>query len=152
MIEQAGVAGGYFLVHRFVVGAAQCPHIGGNGVPAQLLVAQVGLKFFQCGPVELVEVNNLASAEFAESVQGTLIDVCRAITFLVFQLFNRFVHKLVEFFFISHKVPYYRFYIISNFHYGIEYRLKCSKQKDYLSNSASFIRIIQPFTCICKHM
>ena len=68
MIEQAGVAGGYFLVHRFVVGAAQCPHIGGNGVPAQLLVAQVGLKFFQCGSVELVEVNNLASAEFAESV------------------------------------------------------------------------------------
>ena len=57
-----------------------------------------------------------------------------------------------EFFFISHKVPYYRFYIISNFHNGIEYRLKCSKQKDYLSNSASFIRIIQPFTCICKHM
>ena len=69
-----------------------------------------------------------------------------------FQLVSTFVHKLVEFFFISHKVPYYRFYIISNFHYGIEYRLKCSKQKDYLSNSASFIRIIQPFTCICKHM
>ena len=68
-----------------------------------------------------------------------------------FQLVST-VHKLVEFFFISHKVPYYRFYIISNFHNGIEYRLKCSKQKDYLSNSASFIRIIQPFTCICKHM
>ena len=84
VLEQAGVAGGYFLVHRFVVGAAQCPHIGGNGVPAQLLVAQVGLKFFQCGPVELVEVNNLASAEFAESVQGTLIDVCRAITCLLY--------------------------------------------------------------------
>ena len=68
MIEQAGVFCCYSLVHCLVVSSAQRSHIGGDCVPAQLLVAQVGLKFFQRASVELVEVNNLASAEFAESV------------------------------------------------------------------------------------